>query len=169
MTKEALNMAADGLERILGSFEKDGKFVMRAMIRNELFDEINLLLKKSKKVLAQPVQPADLHNRLADLHLYEEIAEHYAKCAISPEALRDWVAERVNTPPSPKERNFCPRCGKRTADLTAIHTCTPPPQRPWAGLTEDEAIELLPVGDWEVESTLEFACAIEAKLKEKNT
>jgi len=25
-----------------------------------------------------------------------------------------------------KERNFCPRCGKRTADLTTIHTCTPP-------------------------------------------
>ena len=25
----------------------------------------------------------------------------------------------------PEERNFCPRCGKRTADLTAIHTCTP--------------------------------------------
>ena len=24
------------------------------------------------------------------------------------------------------ERNFCPRCGKRLADLTAIHTCTPP-------------------------------------------
>ena len=31
------------------------------------------------------------------------------------------------TPPQPaQERNFCPRCGKRTADLTAIHTCTPP-------------------------------------------
>ena len=28
----------------------------------------------------------------------------------------------------PEERNFCPRCGKRTADLTTIHTCTPPPQ-----------------------------------------
>jgi hypothetical protein len=26
----------------------------------------------------------------------------------------------------PEERNFCQRCGKRTADLTAIHTCTPP-------------------------------------------
>ena len=25
-----------------------------------------------------------------------------------------------------QERNFCPRCGKRTADLLAIHTCTPP-------------------------------------------
>ena len=24
------------------------------------------------------------------------------------------------------ERNFCPRCGKRTADLGTIHTCTPP-------------------------------------------
>jgi len=42
-------------------------------------------------------------------------------------------------------------------------------QREWVGLTEDEAIELLPVGDWEIESTLDFAKAIEAKLKEKNT
>jgi DNA-directed RNA polymerase subunit RPC12/RpoP len=33
-----------------------------------------------------------------------------------------------NYPPAaqPEERNFCPRCGKRTADLTTIHTCTPP-------------------------------------------
>jgi DNA-directed RNA polymerase subunit RPC12/RpoP len=29
-------------------------------------------------------------------------------------------------PPQPEERNFCQRCGKRTADLTTIHTCTPP-------------------------------------------
>jgi len=42
-------------------------------------------------------------------------------------------------------------------------------QRTWVGLTEEEAIELLPVGDWEIESTLEFAKAIEAKLKERNT
>jgi hypothetical protein len=26
----------------------------------------------------------------------------------------------------PKAQNFCPRCGKRTPDLTTIHTCTPP-------------------------------------------
>ena len=25
-----------------------------------------------------------------------------------------------------EERNFCPRCGKRTLDLETIHTCTPP-------------------------------------------
>jgi hypothetical protein len=30
------------------------------------------------------------------------------------------------TPPQLEERNFCSRCGKRTADLTTIHTCTPP-------------------------------------------
>lgn len=28
----------------------------------------------------------------------------------------------------PSERNFCQRCGKRLAELTAIHTCTPPAQ-----------------------------------------
>ena len=25
-----------------------------------------------------------------------------------------------------REWNFCERCGKRTADKTVIHTCTPP-------------------------------------------
>jgi hypothetical protein len=39
----------------------------------------------------------------------------------------------------------------------------------WVGLTEDDAIELLPAGDWEIESTLKFAKLIEAMLKEKNT
>jgi hypothetical protein len=43
------------------------------------------------------------------------------------------------------------------------------PKREWVGLMEEETIDLLPVGDWEIESTLDFAKAIEAKLKEKNT
>jgi hypothetical protein len=36
-----------------------------------------------------------------------------------------------NYPPAaqPEERNFCSRCGKRTADLTTIHTCTPPQEK----------------------------------------
>ena len=36
------------------------------------------------------------------------------------------VTPLYTTPPQLEERNFCPRCGKRTADLTVIHTCTPP-------------------------------------------
>jgi hypothetical protein len=45
-------------------------------------------------------------------------------------------AQLAYLPPSPGfyappqlERNFCPRCGKRTADLTVIHTCTPPQEK----------------------------------------
>ena len=66
-----------------------------------------------------------------------------------------------------QEHNFCPRCGKRTPDLTTIHTCTPP-QRTWVSLTDAEidAIEeetLL----WR-ERLIAFARTVEAKLKQKN-
>lgn len=33
---------------------------------------------------------------------------------------------KFNTVQQQEPRNFCPRCGKRTADLSVIHTCTPP-------------------------------------------
>jgi len=36
------------------------------------------------------------------------------------------LKERLAQPE--QERNFCSRCGKRTADKTVIHTCTPPPR-----------------------------------------
>ena len=49
---------------------------------------------------------------------------------ISPEAHADCEGEYnvplYTTPPKQEPRNFCPRCGKRTPDLTTIHTCTPP-------------------------------------------
>jgi hypothetical protein len=32
----------------------------------------------------------------------------------------------VYSAPQLTEQNFCSRCGKRTKDLTHIHTCTPP-------------------------------------------
>ena len=50
-------------------------------------------------------------------------------------AQRTWVGSGdledsnayLDPPAQPEqERNFCSRCGKRTADLTVIHTCTPP-------------------------------------------
>lgn len=50
---------------------------------------------------------------------------------------------------------------------------TVPPQRSWQGLTEEDAIDLLPVMESEyevdVEMILEFAKAIETALREKNT
>ncbi len=36
---------------------------------------------------------------------------------------KEAIAAIKETLAQPEERNFCPRCGKRTAD---IHTCTPP-------------------------------------------
>lgn len=40
---------------------------------------------------------------------------------------REAIAAAREALAQPQEpRNFCPRCGKRTADLTVIHTCTPP-------------------------------------------
>jgi hypothetical protein len=37
-----------------------------------------------------------------------------------------WDALYTTPQQRTEERNFCQRCGKRTADLTVIHTCTPP-------------------------------------------
>jgi hypothetical protein len=102
--REALKLAIDGLERILGSFEADGKVVMKSMIRNELFAEMHLLLKKAKKVLAQPAQETDILTIAYQSGYYDG-----KKAAL---AGREW--------------NFCERCGKRTKDMTTIHTCTPP-------------------------------------------
>jgi hypothetical protein len=71
------------------------------------------------------------------------------------------------TQPQLEERNFCPRCGKRTKD---IHTCTPP-QRTWVGLTDDEMTH---TNHHMVEGAYQYSFKqgakwAEAKLKEKNT
>jgi hypothetical protein len=66
---------------------------------------------------------------------------------------------------APPKRDLTCVCGAVWDGEQMVHA---PRKREWVGLTEDEAIELLPVGDWEIEPTLDFAKAIEAKLKEKN-
>jgi hypothetical protein len=43
-----------------------------------------------------------------------------------PEGTLLYITPPAPLPVQPEERNFCQRCGKRTADLTTIHTCTPP-------------------------------------------
>ena len=48
--------------------------------------------------------------------------QHFTNLVIAAERHRV-LAEEREAVAQPEERNFCPRCGKRTAD---IHTCTPP-------------------------------------------
>ena len=42
-------------------------------------------------------------------------------------------------------------------------------QRPWAGLTAEEILDLFDATNVYGSKWIEFACAVEAKLKEKNT
>jgi len=44
-------------------------------------------------------------------------------CALVNLAVTRFGNSTAPLPVQPEERNFCPRCGKRTND---IHTCTPP-------------------------------------------
>jgi hypothetical protein len=80
---------------------------------------INEAITAIKEALAQPVQePVGSVVRWLDGSLV-----HGWFSDPPPEGTLLYI-----TPPAaqPEERNFCPRCGKRTADLTTIHTCTPP-------------------------------------------
>ena len=85
-----------------------------------------------------------------------------------PRSEKPWVKTYFGGKP-----NYC--TPEVTPDVDAVNMSqervdeTAKCKREWVGLTEDEALYLLPVGEWEVEPTLVFAKAIEAKLKEKNT
>jgi hypothetical protein len=77
---------------------------------------------------AQPAQePVALMDALKDA-FYEGFAsvEMYNDTVLNSakEAWAKYTPPAVAQPE--QERNFCPRCGKRTKDLTVIHTCTPP-------------------------------------------
>jgi hypothetical protein len=88
---------------------------------------------------------AALKERLAQRTEQEPVAWakflHYPECwdTAAYSTLHDaihealaWSGCSVCTPPAQlaqrTEQNFCSRCGKRTKDLTHIHTCTPPPR-----------------------------------------
>jgi hypothetical protein len=61
----------------------------------------------------------DLEAQIAELASIKAILDEYGLQAI------DFVAD-FKAALAGREWNFCERCGKRTKDLTVIHTCTPP-------------------------------------------
>ncbi len=110
MTKqtEALKLALEALEVFAASYS-DG---------NEAITAIKEALAPPEQSVQEPVAWGFRHH---DGAIYD---------CISPEAHADCEGEYnvplYDAPPKQEPRNFCPRCGKRTADLTAVHTCTPP-------------------------------------------
>jgi len=82
-----------------------------------------------KEALAQPAQEPvaqwQKRHHLWTEGAWENSEEHDAKQW--RDKAQGWEIRALYTTPQQQEpRNFCPRCGKRTADLTVIHTCTPP-------------------------------------------
>jgi hypothetical protein len=113
MTKEALNMALKALQFSGNIWHMDCK-------KNEAITAI-------KEALAQPEQePVAWMYQSGDKFGWRDEIQ-FVQPPNHP-VFRNVVA-LYTTPPAAQpeqERNFCPRCGKRTADLTVIHTCTPP-------------------------------------------
>jgi hypothetical protein len=114
MTQEALKLALDAL--------KESKTNNDTM---EFHDRKNKAITAIEEALAQTQEPV--------AHLWECIGRWSAYLVNNGKqadcAPPSWLFDAVNnaiTPPQRTEQNFCSRCGKRTADLTTIHTCTPP-------------------------------------------
>ena len=109
MTKdEALKLALDWLE--------SGNFVYPTKIRNAITE-----------ALAQPVQQVQ-KDELAGVAYVDDLdLWHFyplRETVNFPAGTKFYTTPPAAQPTEP--RNFCPRCGKRTADLTTVHTCTPP-------------------------------------------
>ena len=93
MTKdEALKQALVALEDISTALRED----------DVLGSDIELMLNAAAAIRVALAQPASGYAKKIE----ELIQERDALRALA----------------QPDERNFCPRCGKRTADLTTIHT-----------------------------------------------
>ena len=73
-----------------------------------------MLLNKAAEALAQPAQEPAIGDIRALKHRIHELEGEVIGY------------KRILDAQPAQEQNFCERCGKRTADLTTIHTCTPP-------------------------------------------
>ena len=75
-------------------------------------------------------EPLEYWNAVEGWVKIDEVREHFDSvgCGTIYKTAGEDRVPVYTTPPAaqPEERNFCQRCGKRTVDLTTIHTCTPP-------------------------------------------
>ena len=166
MTQEVLKLALEALEEIAA---------YRPMTFAECSDAEAIMGIAEKTITA--IKEALRENAMREVQRLGQEIEQEPVVGIA--AIRTWFKDgRVvtqtlcnswidTTQPQLEERNFCPRCGKRTKD---IHTCTPP-QRTWVGLTDDEMTH---TNHHMVEGAYQYSFKqgakwAEAKLKEKNT
>jgi hypothetical protein len=90
--------------------------VAHTVIAGALFDFMGYLTsRKDRIVLSAADDAAPAADAIIDFATKRGLSLDDAQ-------VREWIDALAQ----PEERNFCPRCGKRTADPTTIHTCTPP-------------------------------------------
>jgi hypothetical protein len=130
MTKdEALKLALEALENELAVDMSNYAEIGEAA--EQMYDAITAI----KEALAQPAQEPVILADKALKRIFLEVnrlamttytAEGNQMICIEP-SLYKQLREAIEALAQPEqERNFCPRCGKRTAD---IHTCTPPQEK----------------------------------------
>jgi hypothetical protein len=88
--------------------------------------------------------------------------KYYEKIKNATIAIKEALAQLAQEPV--EWLTGCPECGMDSGCDCDSGTCNPP-QRPWVGLTVDELIDL----EHKHLRHENLTCAIEAKLKEKNT
>ena len=131
MIKEVLKLALEALEEAwyhVGTFQPTEKAI-------DLYDEAIAAIKEALKEHAmrevqrlgqeieqEPVALESLLGAIARGWCHEKNASKEMDSDLAM-AIATEVKTFYATPPQLEERNFCPRCGKRTKD---IHTCTPP-------------------------------------------
>jgi hypothetical protein len=104
LTKEALKLALD----YIVATNKSSEFWLVPA------SNLNNVVTAIKEALAQPEQ------RISDDPIYIASDGGFYPMPRQRKPLEKAV------PVAQEPHNFCPRCGKRTPDLTTIHTCTPP-------------------------------------------
>jgi hypothetical protein len=111
-----IDMTQDEIIEIASQVYGECVWHKSALLRLEAF---------AKLVAAKAIAELESKEPVAHVYLFDHdgkprVAWHNAK--------NIKIGDKLYTRPSQltEERNFCPRCGKRTADLTVIHTCTPP-------------------------------------------
>jgi len=117
---EALKLALEALENLYDTCDWHGDDGKEAMVNAPK------AIAAIKDTLAQPAQGLVAWgvfegNNLHDMFFTSEEAQELAELKGSHAKVRPLYDALLQEP-----HNFCPRCGKRTPDLTTIHTCTPP-------------------------------------------
>jgi hypothetical protein len=98
--------------------------------------------QKCKATPPLPVQPAPVQEPAPGRNVYEDgdVFERIAAAKKPPLPVQDeseiltivyqsGYHDGKQAALAGREWNFCERCGKRTRDMTTIHTCTPPQEK----------------------------------------